>query len=237
MGTVFYNLYRCRDKLKVDEEKLKSLDFMKSGERGKRIGVYLESIYSDEYGTYFKVCWDDRVEIRVDDGNKITSKEVSTIVMKDVIIVDHYVVIQRGDEDRIERFVRENFIGSYIPYLVNVDEEMIEYIKKRAKKIKGLTVHNPSKSRADKIKLTSITGDLRKTKDFEISDEGLTKSIKIIFGDKDRHWANIRVGNGGNVGISSTLNPKEKILIMSGVIGEYIEPKLRNVSFQQTLSV
>lgn len=236
MGIVFYSLYRCKDLPDVDEVKLKRLNFMESEERGKRMGVYLNSVYHNDEGYYFKVCWDDKIERMKDDGRRITSEKIDTIVMKDVMIVDRYVIIQRGDEEKVENFIRRNFLGNYHPYLVSVDEEMLQYIKDRAKKITGMTVHNPSEKRADKVKLRTTTEDLRKTKEYEdMSDESITRDLRIIFEGIDRHWADIRTGSGGNVGISSFLSPKERIMIMHKLIDNYIEPKLRGISYQRIL--
>ena len=236
MGIVFYNLYRCKDPPDVDDVKLERLNFMESRERGKRMGIYLNSIYHDDNGYYFKLCWDDRIEIMKDVGKEIIPDEMNTIIMKEMMIINRYIITQRGEEEKMEGFIRNNFVSNYHPYFVRVDEEMLRYIQDRAKKITGMTVINLSENRADKVKLRTTTKDLRKTREYEeIEESSRTSDLRIIFGGKDRHWADIRVGKGGNVGVSSFLSPREKIMVIGGVIEKYIEPKLTDITYQQTL--
>ncbi len=235
MGIVYYNLYRAPYEYLVDMDKLKNLDFFKSGRRGNRFGVDTRSIVNMGKFYKFDLCWEEEREYTIAGDNEFKHLKVNAVESKNIILVGRYILVQttndKDKEKKLRDFVMQHFSDEKgVPISVKFDEKLLDYIMKRAEKLRKVVYEQKMAGRAEKVKLLSTSTDLRSTEDFEIYRDREKKEVRVIYGKKENMWVSAKEGDPGLMGISTVLRDKrDGLKMLYEFIENLIEPNVDKV--------
>ncbi len=237
-GVFSYNLYRSLYDIELTRDKLRQLDFFKSGPEGRRFGIDPRSIEIYDNIYTFNLCWDTTINIYVAERGKIEPRLNSAVTVKNVIVFGKYILVQSTEDDeKIKGFIFNLLSNKKIlPVLLDFDENLLERVEKSAKKIREMMIRQVRDGRAEKVKLFNTSVDLRKTEDFREYMNRERTELKIIYGEKENDWIKIKKGSPGILVLSLPSKDKRyKLFLLKSFIDDMIEPNIHFKAIQHTL--
>ena len=231
MGIVYYNIYRTKSECHVDMEQLRNLDFFQSGDIGERFGVDINSIVTTNNFYKFDLYWDVKKEYTIAEDRYFKKIEIDAVDSKNIIILGRYILVQGKEDKKVTDFVMQHFSDEKsVPLALKFDEKVLDYIMKRGNRLKEVVYKQKRKKRADKVKLFSISSDLRSTEDFDIYKDKKKNEVRVVYGKKENMWFAVKEGNPGLIGMSTALRDRnEGLRILYGFIENLIEPNIEKM--------